>query len=288
MLNPLGRTYQGYSQANQSLLEEEGENEGESTEEDLESGRRKSNLHQSTRVQGKQKVSWGAGASEMSILRPNIHQEDKNYEQDSSDDEVPQSFMIEASSPSRVASRGHQPFKGKGREDIRIQPPRTSPGKPMPPSAVVDVPLSIPPRPSELTFEEPHPFRSSEPSERPSPKPMRGLDAYERALWNWVNVYNLDAFLQEVYYYYEGKGIYSIALARGLNLLLVFMLSANVHYNLTALIELPDLSLDSLHSYWGVSIIQGYDQKVSLGYLTLSLITASPGMFIAASYPSLF
>ncbi|EKM55276.1 uncharacterized protein PHACADRAFT_95774 [Phanerochaete carnosa HHB-10118-sp] len=50
---------------------------------------------------------------------------------------------------------------------------------------------------------------------------MRGLDAYERALWNWVNVYNLDAFLQETYYYYEGKGIYSIALSRGLNLLTV-------------------------------------------------------------------
>ena len=50
---------------------------------------------------------------------------------------------------------------------------------------------------------------------------MRGLDEYERALWDWVNVYNLDAFLQEVYYYYEGKGIYSIALSRGLNLLSV-------------------------------------------------------------------
>lgn len=50
---------------------------------------------------------------------------------------------------------------------------------------------------------------------------MRGLDAYERALWNWVNVYNLDAFLQDVYAYYEGKGIYCIALARGLNLLYV-------------------------------------------------------------------
>jgi len=48
---------------------------------------------------------------------------------------------------------------------------------------------------------------------------MRGLDDYEKALWNWVNVYNLDAFLQDVYSYYEGKGIYSIALSRGLNLL---------------------------------------------------------------------
>ena len=48
---------------------------------------------------------------------------------------------------------------------------------------------------------------------------LRGLDAYERALWNWVNVYDLDVFLQDVYRYYEGKGIYSIALSRALHLL---------------------------------------------------------------------
>ncbi|EJU05272.1 APG9-domain-containing protein [Dacryopinax primogenitus] len=48
-----------------------------------------------------------------------------------------------------------------------------------------------------------------------------GLDAREMALWNWVNVQNLDAYLQEVYAYYVGKGIYTIALTRGLNLLTV-------------------------------------------------------------------
>ncbi|KZO97798.1 APG9-domain-containing protein [Calocera viscosa TUFC12733] len=48
-----------------------------------------------------------------------------------------------------------------------------------------------------------------------------GLDAEQRALWNWVNVQNLDSYLQEVYAYYVGKGIYTIALTRGLNLLTV-------------------------------------------------------------------
>jgi autophagy-related protein 9 len=218
MLNPLGRAYQGYAQANQSLVEEE--DEYETTEEDIESGQKKSKLHQSTRSSGKRRVSWDAETSEMNILRPNIRKDDKNYEQDSSDDEVPQSFMIEASSPSRTPSQGRQQSKGKD----KARAPRSNSGKTVPPvlpSTVTDVPLNIPPRPSELHFEEPVPSRSSEPSERQSPKPMRGLDAYERALWNWVNVFNLDAFLQEVYYYYEGKGIYSIALARGLNLLLV-------------------------------------------------------------------
>ncbi|KAF9008168.1 APG9-domain-containing protein [Hymenopellis radicata] len=50
---------------------------------------------------------------------------------------------------------------------------------------------------------------------------MQGADPIRLAYWHWVNVSNLDAFLQDVYYYYEGKGIYSIALSRGLNLLTV-------------------------------------------------------------------
>lgn len=210
----MSRTYKGYAQANQSLVEEEEENENASEEEDIEVGRRRDvsgsgvDLPMSVRAQGKRKVGWDAGAP----LHPNIHKEDKNYEQESSDDEVPQDFMIEASSPSRRAARGRQPVKGKGRAHKPAAPPVL-------PSTLQDVKVSIPPRPSELEAEEPVHAYSSEPSERHSPKPMRGLDAYERALWNWVNVYNLDAYLQEVYYYYEGKGIYSIALARGLNLL---------------------------------------------------------------------
>jgi len=51
------------------------------------------------------------------------------------------------------------------------------------------------------------------------PNPKRDLDAYKVALWNSVNVYNLDAFLQDVYMYYHGKAVYSIALKRGLDLL---------------------------------------------------------------------
>jgi autophagy-related protein 9 len=210
MLNPMGKAYQGYSQANQSLLEEE--NENETTEEDIESGRG-TKLQRSTRSPGKHRVSWDMEASEMNILRPNIRKDDKNYEQDSSDDEVPQSFMIEASSPSSRTTSQRRQSKGKNRSNSGKSVP------PVLPSTVTNAPLNVPPRPSELNFEEPIPSRSSEPSERQPPKPMRGLDAYERALWNWVNVYNLDAFLQEVYYYYDGKGIYSIALAKGLNLL---------------------------------------------------------------------
>lgn len=195
MLNPigLGRQYQGYTQANQSLLEED--------EEEAELGSR--------RFKGKQpeRRSWDAGASEMNVLRPNIHSQDKMHSRDSEDedDEVPQSFMIEASTSPK--QRKHRSSRSSGSRAGPVLPTHT--------------PVSIPPRPSDIDNgqdDDPPILR-----EERQHTQMRGLDAYERALWNWVNVYNLDAFLQEVYWYYEGKGIYSIALARGLNLLCVYI-----------------------------------------------------------------
>ncbi|CUS06936.1 unnamed protein product [Tuber aestivum] len=50
------------------------------------------------------------------------------------------------------------------------------------------------------------------------------IDPKERALWKWANVENLDNFLNDVYDYFLGKGIWSIALHRLLNqLTLVFV-----------------------------------------------------------------
>lgn len=48
-----------------------------------------------------------------------------------------------------------------------------------------------------------------------------GLSDKQKALWMWANVDNLDAFLQEVYAYYVGRGAICIALSRSLNLLTV-------------------------------------------------------------------
>lgn len=242
MLNPMSRTHQGYSQANQSLLEEDESRsgDGEGSEEDLEAGRSQSTVFQSTtgviplaksKSKGQRQVSWDAGASEMNVLRPNIHQEDKTHERESSDDEVPQSFMIEAASRKPSSSKG----KNRAKSDERSrQPLHSVAGRKLPPprptstSQGLPTPVSIPLRPSEVDADAERTPRNKMPgtgfSDTSSnysrqPKQMRGLDEYEKALWNWVNVYNLDAFLQEVYYYYEGKGIYSIALSRGLNLL---------------------------------------------------------------------
>ncbi|KAG6814581.1 hypothetical protein H0H92_000110 [Tricholoma furcatifolium] len=265
MLNPMSRNHQGYSQANQSLLEEDEENrsgaERSGSEDDVEAGHSRHTILQSSTTrhppaltQSRRQVSWDAGASEMNVLRPNIHKEDKIHDNESSDDEVPQSFMIEATTrkpspgskgkqraePPPLSSRSHTLQSSSGRQLPPSRPSLTSPARdpslsiPPRPSELDNPPdprdpsLSIPPRPSELDNAEsgtpPTPrsgFNDTLPQYHRQQKQLRGLDDYEKALWNWVNVYNLDAFLQEVYYYYEGKGIYSMALSRGLNLLTV-------------------------------------------------------------------
>lgn len=218
MLNPMARQYQGYSQANQSLLEED---EGS----DIESGR----SPRDERRKGR-RVSWDAGASELHTLHANIHREDKIHEE-SSDDEVPQSFMIETPSNNTPTNERSSKVKGKAKATSstheRGRPLHSTSSRKLPPVLPTHSPVSVPPRPYETGLESPRLSPGTVNSDRTRDSPdrprgtMRGLDDYERALWNWVNVYNLDAFLQEAYYYYEGKGLYSIALARGLNLLCV-------------------------------------------------------------------
>ncbi|KAJ3985416.1 putative transmembrane protein [Lentinula detonsa] len=214
MLNPMSRGgYQGYTQANQSLLEEEEDREysGSDDERDVEAGRAGTPLANLSKSQGKRRISWDT--------HPN-RKENRNGD-DSSDGEVPQSFMIEATAkkpikPPTLSSKGKEPARR------RQQPLHSTPsGRKIPPLLPTHTSVSIPPRPSEVDEGLNPPQDNYSETERDRPKHMRGLDAYERALWNWVNVYNLDAFLQEVYLYYEGKGIYSIALSRGLNLLTV-------------------------------------------------------------------
>ncbi|KAH9026775.1 APG9-domain-containing protein [Lactarius pseudohatsudake] len=171
MLNPLGHAYQGYTAANQSVLEEDEEdNEGAASprNDDID-------LEAQAHLTPTTKTSVSAhrasrGGTEASILRPNVREDDRVQEESESDGEVPQSFLIESPAVHRA------PLSRKGRpREVRYASQTAAPTDP--------------------------------------PRISRGLDAYERALWNWVNVYNLDAFLQEVYLYYHGKGIYSIALS---------------------------------------------------------------------------
>lgn len=226
----MGRTHTGYMRANQSVLEEEDEDAAAQEDDDLEAGHAsRSALFQDasskTKLHGKRRVAWGTGeeASEMNTLRPNIRQADPKQDEVSSDDEPPQDLMIEAAATTTRKPASPPPApKGKERETRRrplYSTSRKQAGPILP--TTNGAPVSIPPRPSELEEEDSH---DPPPLQEQPATHMRGLDAHERALWNWVNVYNLDAFLQEAYLYYEGKGIYSIALSRGLNLLSVILL----------------------------------------------------------------
>jgi autophagy-related protein 9 len=240
----MGRAYRGYSQ----VLEENEEEEQE--EYDLEAGPSQPSPSGTGISDSKRRVSWQQrGASHSHApLRPNIQSEDARHDQDSSDDEVPQDLMVETSMakskrPSKTATTNSSSSPGQQRHQPLRTPTSTRRHGPvvLPPSAVAagessSAPLSVPPRPSEIDVDE-TPARVSSTQERQS-RPMGALDAYDRAMWNWVNVYNLDAFLQEVYYYYEGKGIYSIALTRGLNLLSVSIVNIVISIShLTALIS---------------------------------------------------
>jgi autophagy-related protein 9 len=207
MLNPLGRTYQGYTAANQSVLEEDEEDNDRARNDDidLEAQARLTPTTTTSSASAPRGSSRGGGV-DASILRPNVREDDRIQEESESDGEVPQSFLIESPAVRRASLARN---KGRTRE-VRYASQANAPADPPR--------ISVPPRPSEIGAEAEHPPPRRSPAPLP-PSPKRGLDAYERALWNWVNVYNLDAFLQEVYLYYHGKGIYSIALKRGLNLL---------------------------------------------------------------------
>ncbi|KAF7311447.1 hypothetical protein MKEN_01047000 [Mycena kentingensis (nom. inval.)] len=212
LLNPMGRHYNaGY----QSVREEDEARHSDEEESDAETGRRDREeipLSRSRHAHG-QHVSWGAGP----VLHPNIQKEDALHEDDDDDEAPPTSFMVETpslkSSRSKGKAKAKPPAPTPSSPQSRSRPLYSIAGKTLPSV----LPLHTPPLPSES---DPQP-ESRSASTNPDRPYMRGLDAYERALWNWVNVYNLDAFLQEVYFYYEGKGIYSIALSRGLNLLTV-------------------------------------------------------------------
>lgn len=51
--------------------------------------------------------------------------------------------------------------------------------------------------------------------------PINVISPKDKALWKWANVENLDSFLQDVYLYFQGKGIFCILMSRVLNLMLV-------------------------------------------------------------------
>ncbi|KAF8311594.1 APG9-domain-containing protein [Clavulina sp. PMI_390] len=216
LLNPLGggRAYRGYEPARDDVVEEQDEDEYAENPYDEEDDRgegpssRPGWMRASTRppsnasripMHGNPSPTHHSGANDAP------YDDDEEYD----DGEVPQSFLIEGGS-----RRG-----GLHSSKSPKSTPRKSSGLTGGFLAGIKQPISMPPRPSDLQTAAD--FALPLPNTAPTGPSKQGLDEYERALWNWVNVYNLDAFLQEAYTYYLGKGVYSIALGRVLNLLTI-------------------------------------------------------------------
>lgn len=62
--------------------------------------------------------------------------------------------------------------------------------------------------------------------------------AYDRAMWRWVNVSNLDNFIRDVYAYYRDSGIRCILLARLLHLVYVYNSVEDVYIMIQSLTTL--------------------------------------------------
>ncbi|KAF7729513.1 autophagy protein atg9 [Apophysomyces ossiformis] len=81
--------------------------------------------------------------------------------------------------------------------------------------------------PASLMIEQPQPppvtglaRRVRINQEQQAPSTIDNMSKFDRSLWRWANVDDMDDFFQRVYAYYKGKGIFCILLARFLNLLL--------------------------------------------------------------------
>ena len=153
LLNPIGRNYQrGYLPVNSVQERDEDDDESDDSRQPATQQRR---------------VSLGASSSRTA-------RRDYNDE-DSSDGEVPRSFMVEAG-PTSPAVRAPPPKRAATRH----------------PTNAPLLPVTNP-----RATQSPH-ARSPQSPSAPTPKRMGQLDAREQALWEWLNVYNLDAYLQEV------------------------------------------------------------------------------------------
>jgi autophagy-related protein 9 len=168
LLNPIGRQYSGYTPAG---LLQEADDQDDADEDD---GTPRGSAYKS-RVEHVPLDDLQRGATR----RGNTAAES------SDEDEVPQSFLIEANS-APIA----QPTRQEKVQTAKSTPRRSTTSKQTAPI--------LPTHHESLDRQQqaPHPARPTDAS-RPF---SSGLDNKERALWNWVNVYNLDAYLQDVFF----------------------------------------------------------------------------------------
>jgi autophagy-related protein 9 len=129
------------------------------------------------------------------------------------DDEVPASLMLEEH---REVSPvlGRKQRRGTGETQYELPPP-----VPGPSTNTTRAQWESTKRQQQLHDHRPAPVAATGRGGRGPPRLSIAADPKERALWKWAQVDNLDAFLAQVYNYYEQKGIWSIVLRQVLLLL---------------------------------------------------------------------
>lgn len=123
------------------------------------------------------------------------------------DDDVPMSLLIEGGKPPRRI-RPSEPFRTNAKP-IPVPGPSNRETQARWESAQAQQPLHVE-----------NPGRAPETRVPTLVQPgIRTISRQDRALWMWVNAENLDIFVQDVYEYYRGAGIWCILLGRGLSVL---------------------------------------------------------------------
>ena len=129
------------------------------------------------------------------------------------DDEVPASLMLEEQRETSPML-GRKQRRGTGETQYELPPP-----VPGPASGNTRAHWESTKRHQQLHDHRPAPVAPSSQRGRGPARLSITADPKERALWRWAQVENLDGFLNDVYRYYEQKGILSMLLRQVLILL---------------------------------------------------------------------
>ncbi|KAI9049390.1 hypothetical protein LZ554_006424 [Drepanopeziza brunnea f. sp. 'monogermtubi'] len=153
-----------------------------------------------TRQHGGGNISRDKSQNRWMAQSPRLLEED-------GDDDVPASLLIEGHDlPPKHTPKKPRPRQGKA--------PKSSPAVPGPSNRETRAHWEAAQAQQRLHREE-----DTSPGLRVPPRSRFGLlSGEEKALWRWSNVTNLDAFIEDVYGYYVGAGIWCILLEKALNL----------------------------------------------------------------------
>ncbi len=153
----------------------------------------------------------GASRGARSMSRPKwLRTSPRGLDAEDVDDEVPASLLIEGEGEARPTVVGHDAIQaGTG----------PSNHTPVPGPSTQETRARW-----EATQAQQRLYQEEQGSRAPLHQVKKAsiwaaIDPKEKALWRWANVENLDNFLQEVYGYFLGNGIWCILLGRILNLL---------------------------------------------------------------------